>query len=326
MFKMFLTTLVLTVFALGDSPVLKTGQVKSYDTAGNEVTDGSIKDDGYYRAGAVRSYSRGVQVVTDNTTGLIWTDGTSAKRRWDDLWPDNAAGYCYYKFPQIFKWRLPNIKELETLVDYGRYDPAVTEDVFQHISSYYYWSSTTAAGNSSNAWFVDFYYGYSYYGDKDDDYYVRCVRGGELEPANLSRSGEIVTDSTTGLQWQDDDIVKTAERTWQEAIDYCENDVTLGGHNDWRLPNEKEMLSIRDKSHYNPAMDTGSSGFQNFSSDYYWSSTTNAYYTSNAWVVNFNNGRSNYSNKTNNHYVRCVRGGQFDTSSFLPPVIMYLLD
>lgn len=42
----------------------------------------------------------------------------------------------------------------------------------------------------------------------------------------------------------------------------------------------------------------------------YWSSTTNANNTSNAWNVNFNNGNTNNNNKSNSKHVRCVRGGE----------------
>ena len=41
----------------------------------------------------------------------------------------------------------------------------------------------------------------------------------------------------------------------------------------------------------------------------YWSATTNATNPNNAWNVNFNDGNSNNDNKTNNNYVRAVRGG-----------------
>lgn len=47
-----------------------------------------------------------------------------------------------------------------------------------------------------------------------------------------------------------------------------------------------------------------------FNSSNYWSSTTNASDTSNAWNVNFNNGNDNWNNKTNSNYVRCVRDGE----------------
>jgi hypothetical protein len=41
----------------------------------------------------------------------------------------------------------------------------------------------------------------------------------------------------------------------------------------------------------------------------YWSATTNATNTSNAWDVNLNNGNVNANDKTNAHFVWCVRGG-----------------
>lgn len=40
----------------------------------------------------------------------------------------------------------------------------------------------------------------------------------------------------------------------------------------------------------------------------YWSSSTVANNPDNAWNVNFNNGNVNWNNKSNNNYVRCVRG------------------
>ena len=124
--------------------------------------------------------------------------------------------------------------------------------------------------------------------------------------AGFSRSGGLVTDSATSLQWQDDysdnaGNIKTA--TWTVAIDYCEA-LSLGGHIDWRLPNKKELLSIVDYGRYTPAI---SSIFQNTSSSYYWSSTTYAYDTSNAWIVNFDYGHTNGDPKTNTFSVRCVR-------------------
>ena len=50
--------------------------------------------------------------------------------------------------------------------------------------------------------------------------------------------------------------------------------------------------------------------YLNVTSDNYWSSTTNASDSSNAWNVNFNNGNDNWNDKTNSNYVRCVRSGE----------------
>jgi len=120
----------------------------------------------------------------------------------------------------------------------------------------------------------------------------------------FSRDGSgVVTDSVTGLVWQDNE---TVEKTWVEAISYCEA-LTLGGNDDWRLPNKKELLSIVDYNTYNPAI---SSVFQNTTSSDYWSSTTYASSTSNAWGVNFYYGGTRNGYKRYSKDVRCVRAGQ----------------
>jgi len=123
--------------------------------------------------------------------------------------------------------------------------------------------------------------------------------------ADFSRHNDtqIVTDNETGLQWQDNESVR---KTWQGAIDYCEN-LTLGSYEDWRLPNINELTSLLDDSKYDPSIDTV---FLHTDSNYYWSSTTRANGSSHAWFVFFYNGYQNHYNKVNNYYVRCVRAGQ----------------
>lgn len=124
-----------------------------------------------------------------------------------------------------------------------------------------------------------------------------------LMAANFMRDGNtgIVTDSATGLQWQDD--ARPSTMTWQGAIDYCET-LTLGGKSDWRLPNINELNSIVDDMVYDPSI---SNIFQNTISGYYWSSTTNASLTGDAWLVPFGYGNQGHNPKSYNFYVRCVR-------------------
>jgi len=78
-------------------------------------------------------------------------------------------------------WRLPNIKELQNIVDYGEYSPAIigsgASTYFPNTQSSYYWSSTTYALNPSGAWYVRFSNGYVYSLNKTYSYYVRCLRG-----------------------------------------------------------------------------------------------------------------------------------------------------
>lgn len=157
----------------------KTGQTKSYDENGNEVTDGSVKDDGYYQTGVTPSYTRDdtKEIVTDNITGLMWQDNADASsitKNWGD-----AKSYCQnLSLGGYSDWRLPSIEELEGIVDFGHSDPAI-DPIFQHVASSYYWSSTTHVYYAGYAWGVYFWVGNSLNHLKSDTYYARCVRGGQ---------------------------------------------------------------------------------------------------------------------------------------------------
>ena len=91
-------------------------------------------------------------------------------------------------------------------------------------------------------------------------------------------SKKVVKDHLTGLMWQDNNPAKTIEKPWSSAKSYCSK-LKLAGHSDWRLPNIRELLSIVDTNKYKPAI---YSSFQNVSSDWYWTSTTSADYSSSA--------------------------------------------
>ena len=121
--------------------------------------------------------------------------------------------------------------------------------------------------------------------------------------ASFSKQGDIVIDSKTKLMWQDNSDVESNSQNWSNALEYCHN-LTLGGYSDWRLPNIRELLSIADKRKYNPAI---YSTFKNVVSDYYWSASTYASGTSDAWVVGFEYGDEYWGSMSRSTYVRCVR-------------------
>ncbi|MBU1667439.1 VCBS repeat-containing protein [bacterium] len=184
------------------SSVKKTGQTISYDESGNEVADGTQRDDGHYQKGTTSSYTRDDdnEVVTDNLTGLMWQDDAavaSVQKQWltdanydtcrnntsdpacFDTTGDTATTYCDELVMGGFEdWRLPTRKELQGLADYGRYSPAINS-TFVNTMSDYYWSSTTYANRSNLAWSVYFYSGNQNYDGKGNGYYVRCVRAGQ---------------------------------------------------------------------------------------------------------------------------------------------------
>jgi hypothetical protein len=73
-------------------------------------------------------------------------------------------------------WRLPSVRELESLLDRSKYRPEMRPEIpFRDARSY--WSSTTFGSRGNNAWIVMFDGAYvlSYY--KTNCYHVRCLRG-----------------------------------------------------------------------------------------------------------------------------------------------------
>ena len=115
--------------------------------------------------------------VHDNATGLIWTRETLAggRRKWADA--QKAASEC--RISGFTDWRLPTIKELLSIVDYSRTEPAI-DTAFQ-CESAWYWSSTPYASSPSDyAWLVYFDDGLSNWYGQGHGGFVRAVRPGQI--------------------------------------------------------------------------------------------------------------------------------------------------
>lgn len=125
-------------------------------------------------ARAMGHYSTGTHTVIDQGTGLEWQKGSNTSLH---TW-QNALAYCEnLSLDTKTDWRLPNIRELKSLVDYGRYYPAIDPAVPCLSSSY--WSATTVAnGAHTSAWSVFFGNGDDIWELKTKSYHVRCVRAG----------------------------------------------------------------------------------------------------------------------------------------------------
>jgi Protein of unknown function (DUF1566) len=129
----------------------------------------------YGLAFAADLYDNSDGTVTDYETGLVWQQGEGGTKTWE-----SAISYCEgLSLAGKNDWRLPNRKELQFLVYYEKYSPALDTAFFPNASSSYYWSSTTEADTTTVAWLVDFNLGGAGLTSKANSYYVRCVRGGQ---------------------------------------------------------------------------------------------------------------------------------------------------
>ncbi len=238
------------------------------------------------------------QTITDQQSGLMWiASNMDIQRRWQD-----AVSYCNeLVFADQTDWRLPSKLELESIVDYDRFDPAMNP-AFSCQSSFY-WSSTPHTTNPAYAWSVFCPDGADHWVHKSNNYEVRCVRSNPPSHAIAPYTPGIhtVIDQGTGLEWQKND--NNTLHTWQNARDHCET-LSLDAKTDWRLPNIRELKSLVDYNRYYPATDPSIP----CQSSSYWSATTvaNDAQTS-AWSIFFGNGDDLWSTKTARYHVRCVR-------------------
>ena len=150
-----------------------TGQTICYDQAGNEIpcNDNTCAgQDGVYATGCPsegRFVANGNGTVTDTCTGLMWQQDTadvnddgeiSARADSEDRvrWCE-ALAYCEnLELGGHDDWRLPNVRELQSIVDYGRAHSAI-DPVFD--TSPFFWSSTPSESVSDSRWGISFHVG-----------------------------------------------------------------------------------------------------------------------------------------------------------------------
>ncbi|MCF7848371.1 MAG: DUF1566 domain-containing protein [Kiritimatiellales bacterium] len=247
-------------------PIVDTGQTTAFGTDKGQ--------DAHYFANAPSYTDNGNGTVTDNVTGLMWTQDPGAKMTFNKA----VAGASKCKVGGYTDWRLPTIKELYSLIQLNGTDPDpmstdtsglkpfIDDSVFKFtygkeedgdriIDSQFATStkyvSTTMRG-AETMFGVNFADGrIKGYGIEDPrgrgakTFYVLYVRGNPDYGKNKFKDNgdETVTDKATGLTWMQADSGKGMD--WPTALEYAE-DMEFAGHSDWRLPNAKELQSIID--------------------------------------------------------------------------------
>ncbi|MFZ9935789.1 MAG: DUF1566 domain-containing protein [Luteolibacter sp.] len=270
--------------------------------------------------------------VYDNNTGLTWMQSPDTNRDGSLTYADKLTWAQAQALPATFNavsyggysdWRLPTIKEQYSLIDFRGTDPSglsgsdtsgltpfIDTNHFgfaygftssgERIIDSQYASSTLYAGDTSMLFGVNFAdgrikgYGLTL-GGTDKKFCVQLVRGNTSYGINnFTDNGDgTVTDSATGLMWTQAD--SGSGMNWQDALAWAQtkNAENHLGHDDWRLPNVKELQSIVDYTRspvttssaainavFSCTQITGENGQADY--PWYWSGTTHAAYTGSA--------------------------------------------
>jgi hypothetical protein len=369
------------------APLLQTGQTRCYDELGSEISCKGTGQDGELRAGIAPDYAdNGDGTITDRSTGLMWEkqsdDGSIHDRDLRDRFvgdkiPElNAAAFAGHT-----DWRVPNVRELESIRDYGH-----PRDVIAHaflgacragctvttcscFQRAFYWSSTLTARDPFDAWLVGFRFGREFLAGRFSSYATRAVRRDprvrpkarplrtgqrrcyEVDPirfdpvevacAGTGQDGEYraggrrvfvdngdgtTTDRATGLMWEtlsrDGSIHDVDGRyTWTEAFTVkiaALNDARFAGHDDWRVPNVRELGSLTHFGRHSPAVHSAfdrecragcSSSECSCAGDSIWSSTSFERVPRSAWFaeIDYNGAVHPTGFKSDQRGVRAVR-------------------
>jgi len=126
--------------------------------------------------------------VNDTTTNLIWArcsqgqtynnatqscDGSAVEYNWQDAMAQANDSIL----SENTDWRLPNVKELASLVETACYNPSINTVAFPNTATSTYWSSSADANDSYSAWVISFVFGFvDTYANNS---HVRLVRGGQ---------------------------------------------------------------------------------------------------------------------------------------------------
>ena len=116
----------------------------------------------------------GDSTITDHLTGLVWQKVPFP----DSMSWEQALGYAEnLSLAGHSDWRLPNIRELQSINEENRFNPSVNPAYFGSIGVKKYWSSTSLPNQTSKAWYLDTRFGITTYNFKIQQCNLICVRG-----------------------------------------------------------------------------------------------------------------------------------------------------
>jgi len=298
-------------------PVLPSGQSGCFDVHGVSVPCPGSGQDGerahLWDIADPRFVPASGDSRTDTLTGLTWT--VSAGLSTFPLHWEEALAFVRdlnrQEYGGFSDWRLPNRRELRSLLWLGARDPALPAGhPFEQVFGGYYWTSTTAAISPAYAWWVQMSGGRMFYGKKTEYAMVWPVRG---QSTTISRTGQHlcydaggrripcrgsgqdgerragvkwpvprfveadaggIRDRLTGLCWHGNADIGCGPVPWDRALELVA-DLRQATGRPWRLPDINELDLLTDASRADPALPEGHP-FADVR-DGYWSATSSGY-------------------------------------------------
>ena len=259
--------------------IVSTGQTKCYDNRGEiappKPGQPFYGQDAQYPGVSPGYGDNGDGTITDRATGLMWMKVRGEKVSWDAA----VAGAAACRVGGYRDWRMPTIKELYSLINFTGecHGPEQTSKPFLDTRYFDFvygdpargersidcqdWSATPYIGTTMNG--NPTVFGVNFADGRIKGYpktmerregqvvhklYVRYVRGNPLYGRNnFHDNGDgTVTDRATRLMWEKADSGKGMN--WRDALAWVQakNMEKYLGHDDWRMPNAKELQSIVD--------------------------------------------------------------------------------
>ncbi len=138
--------------------------------------------------------------ITDHLTNLVWQKLAYT----DSITWEQALTYAdSLTLSGFTDWRLPNIKELQSLNDETRINPSVNNTFFTNIATNKYWSSTTLPNQTAKAWYLNSQFGITTYDVKTVRHYLLCVRGNQTAlPLTLLSFTAKLQEKRVVLNWK----------------------------------------------------------------------------------------------------------------------------
>ncbi len=321
---------------------IQTGQLTCHDVSGQEISCPDSGQDAAFGTGIPWPSPRFLpdeNTVLDRLTGLTWTRDANAAE-FPMTWQEALEWVRHMNVEQAFgfsDWRLPNRRELRSLVSHQTRRPALPIDhPFVNVFLSWYWTSTTAAIAPDHAWYVSMDGARMFYGGKDQSFMVWPVRG---RGATLQVTGQkqcydangtvipcigtgqdaesqtgmpwpdsrflidanSIVDQLTGLRWLRHADLTAGAVSWPDALAAVDALRRAAPEKiKWRLPNINELESLIDCASHSPALPLGYA-FTNLN-EAYWSSTTSLFEPDWAWALYLNKGAIGVGQKSGCHY------------------------